>query len=177
MRTYELELLLHMLDSDDEEISPEHEDSLTINEFNPSIENTEHTENTDTEIPNCKNMNDDPDYQDSKEKDGVDISLDCELCQKKFSRKIKLKEHKEKKKNSCDMCSEIFCTNRELDSHKKSKHKQKKFQCDSCKKYFDTKFNLNRHYKSRKLQTCEHCGLVLCNQVDMTRHMSNLHNA
>ena len=177
MRTSELELLLHVVDSDDEEISPKNEDSFTTNEIKLGIENTKYTENTDTKLPKIKNINDDHGFKESKEKDDGNFSLDCELCQKTFSRKVKLKEHKEKEKNPCDMCSEIFCTKKELDSHKISKHKKRKFECDFCKKYFDTQFNLNRHYKSRNQQMCEYCDLVLCNQVDMTRHMSNSHHA
>ena len=42
-RTLELELLLHMVDSDDEKVSPENEDSLTTNEIKLGIENTKHT--------------------------------------------------------------------------------------------------------------------------------------
>ena len=127
-----------------------------------------------TEIPKSKIINNNP-SQDIEETDEIDLSLDCKLCQKKFSCKAKLKQHQEKEKNPCDVCLKLFCTKKELDSHKKIKHKQKKFECDSCSKDFDTKYHLNRHYKSRNLQTCEHCGLVLCNQVDMIRHVSNSH--
>ena len=175
MRTSELELLLNMIEADDEEASSKNENSLTTNEFDRSIEDTKfNTENTATEIPKSKIINNNP-SQDIEETDEIDLSLDCKLCQKKFSCKAKLKQHQEKEKNPCDVCLKLFCTKKELDSHKKIKHKQKKFECDSCSKDFDTKYHLNRHYKSRNLQTCEHCGLVLCNQVDMIRHVSNSH--
>ena len=175
MRTSELELLLNMIEADEEEVSVENEDSLTTNKFELSIQDTElNTENAATEIPKSKIINNNP-SQDIEEKDEIDLSLNCKLCQKKFSCKAKLKQHQEKEKNPCDVCLKLFCTKKELDSHKKIKHKQKKFECDSCSKDFDTKYHLNRHYKSRNLQTCEHCGLVLCNQVDMIRHVSNSH--
>ena len=47
----ELELLLHMVDSDDEKVSPENEDSLTTNKIKPGKEITKHTENTENKIP------------------------------------------------------------------------------------------------------------------------------
>ena len=109
-----------MIEADDEEASSKNENSLTTNEFDRSIEDTKfNTENTATEIPKSKIINNNP-SQDIEETDEIDLSLDCKLCQKKFSCKAKLKQHQEKEKNPCDVCLKLFCTKKELDSHKKN---------------------------------------------------------
>ena len=52
---------------------------------------------------------------------------------------------------------------------------KKKFKCDYCEKKFDRKFNLSRHNESRIVQECAMCGIVLCNQYDIKRHITNSH--
>ena len=90
MRTSELELLLNMIEADEEEVSVENEDSLTTKKFELSIQDTElNTENAATEIPKSKIINNNP-SQDIEEKDEIDLSMNCKLCQKKFSCKAKV---------------------------------------------------------------------------------------
>ena len=105
------------------------------------------------------------------------IEFKCEFCGKEFEKRYILKRHLETRNmQACDICGLMLCNKTDINLHKKSEHKQEKFKCDYCEKEFDKKYNLKRHYDSRILQECHICGLVFCNHVELTRHLSSTHN-
>ena len=105
------------------------------------------------------------------------IEYKCDFCGKEFDKKHNLKRHLEARNiQTCEICGLIFCNKTDIHFHKKSEHKHEKFKCDHCQKEFDKKYNLKRHCDSRTLQECHTCGSVFCNHVELTRHLSNIHN-
>ena len=84
--------------------------------------------------------------------------------------------HKRQMKITYDACVLSFCSKGALSSHKKSTHKQKRiFKCDLCPREFDLQTNLKRHLNSRSRSKCEFCSVLLCNKVDLTRHVYQEH--
>ena len=88
------------------------------------------------------------------------VKFDCKECEKKFSRKDKLKEHgleehdlsdhdvEEKvstKSVSCPECGKLFTQSKHLSRHKASAHGGLKFNCIHCQKTFSRKDKMNAH--------------------------------
>ena len=111
-----------------------------------------------------------------KSKDVMKDKNSCELCGKMYSTKYNMEVHKRQMKITCDACVLSFCSKGALVSHKKSTHKQKRiFKCDLCPREFDLQTNLKRHLNSRSRSKCEFCSVLLCNKVDLTRHVYQEH--
>ena len=57
----------------------------------------------------------------------------------------------------------------------KSEHGRKLFKCSACDCGFTSKFNLARHVESKTVNTCYLCSSVLCNPIDLKRHVYSQH--
>lgn len=84
------------------------------------------------------------------------MSHECNICKKKFKKKICLTNHIKKniceKYNNllfeCKFCNKKYTSNRTLLNHIKNKHNDensKKVKCSLCEKSFSCKSSLNRH--------------------------------
>ena len=109
--------------------------------------------------------------------DGEKNEYQCELsnCQEVFTRKSNFERHCQTKPRECSICTEIFCTLKQLQQHHKSEHA--KFHCQKCDKSFPLMSHLNRHLDgnlkaadgSFKNQ-CDVCNTVCCTKLDLLKH-------
>ena len=106
---------------------------------------------------------------------GKNDIYNCDLCGKKLSSKQSLSVHTKQQKHSCRNCQQEFCSKGLLSAHMKSEHGRKLFKCSACDCGFTSKFNLARHVESKTVNTCYLCSSVLCNPIDLKRHVYSQH--
>ena len=106
----------------------------------------------------------------------------CELsnCQEIFTKKSNFERHQKTKPRECAICTEVFCTLKQLQQHNKSAHS--KFRCQKCDQSFTLLSDLNKHLKenlkavngSFKNQ-CDVCDKVCCTKIDLLKHKKLKH--
>ncbi|XP_075168443.1 transcription factor grauzone-like [Haematobia irritans] len=111
----------------------------------------------------------------------------CDMCDKAFSRKIGLKNHKllhlseEEKKFSCEHCGKAFGSQYLVSNHVRFVHlKKNDLVCDICGEKMRRKDALERHmlkHQGLPLPTvsCDECGLKVSNQHGLKRHKETQH--
>jgi len=114
--------------------------------------------------------------------DGNNTEYYCELsnCDETFTKKSNFERHCHTKPRECVVCTEIFCTLKQLQQHHKSEHS--KFRCEKCDKSFPLKSHLNRHLAAN-LKTaggsfknqCDVCNEVCCTKLDLLKHKKVTH--
>ena len=68
-------------------------------------------------------------------KEIVHIANKCDICERSFTTKKKLKKHIQEThptKIECQTCDKVFTKNCELELHIKNQHEVKEYTCDSC---------------------------------------------
>jgi hypothetical protein len=133
-------------------------------------------------------------------------SFQCEVCLETFNKKSNFQQHVNNTRTNCSICSQIFCTLKQLQHHRKDKHakssatsfkceicdqdystlsefkKHKKIheqpdlECCHCKKQFSSKFKMKTHVANRSDHKCGKCGEILCNGHDLMLHNSLIHD-
>ena len=102
--------------------------------------------------------------------------LECNDCNKTFSRNSYFSAHMAKAKTACDMCGQSFCNHRMLILHKATSHVKEKFECHVCGKSFSKKWLLDRHQKNAVIK-CVKCALTFCNSKTHYSHMIYKHGS
>lgn len=98
----------------------------------------------------------------------------CEVCKDTFQKKANLNQHV-KTSSVCELCFTVFCTEKQLQLHKKSSHLAS-HSCDACKKCFKEKSSLKRHLEGRHKvdgswkNFCGICNIGFCSLQDLLRH-------
>ena len=98
-------------------------------------------------------------------------SLQCEVCQETFNKKSNFQRHVSNTRTNCSICSDIFCTLKQLQQDRTECHSQQSnFECCHCKEIFSSKFNMKTHIANRIEHKCGKCGEMLCNDVAPQRN-------
>jgi uncharacterized Zn-finger protein len=99
------------------------------------------------------------------------------LCEKRFSAKSSLTEHKrfhtDEKPYKCELCKKAFTQRGDLAKHKRIHTGKKPYKCNICEIRFTQKSNLNKHKKihaGEKPFKCEICEKAFIQKGDLTRH-------
>ena len=98
----------------------------------------------------------------------------CDICKVTFKKKANFVQHA-KVSSVCEICFAVFCTNKQLQFHKRSSHNEQ-HSCDSCKKSFSEKRSLMRHIAGRHRADgswknyCEICSSGFCSLQDLLKH-------
>ena len=104
-------------------------------------------------------------------------SFQCEVCQETFNKKSNYQRHVNNIKTNCSICSDIFCTLKQLQQHRTECHSQQSnFECCHCKKIFSSKFKMKTHIANRIEHKCGKCGEMLCNGRGLMLHHSEIHD-
>ncbi|KAK7079556.1 hypothetical protein SK128_019055, partial [Halocaridina rubra] len=109
---------------------------------------------------------------------GLPIKYHCEKCNKGFTDKSSLENHKlshsDVKNYSCEFCGALFRTPYSLKVHVNIHTQEKKYRCQICGMAFLRLCNLIGHKKCVHLRdnryVCEVCGKVIHTQKGFTRH-------
>nr|XP_029708942.1 zinc finger protein 2 homolog isoform X1 [Aedes albopictus]XP_029708943.1 zinc finger protein 2 homolog isoform X1 [Aedes albopictus] len=119
-----------------------------------------------------------------QESDGAK-QFQCDVCNKVFSVKKKLLDHKRQthgpKNFSCPICDKAFRLQYLMENHKLTHQpKTRPFECDECHCTFTGSFSLQKHKKYKhgpKKYKCDICGLQFSSrsalQFHMQRHTRN----
>jgi hypothetical protein len=93
-------------------------------------------------------------------------SLQCEVCQETFNKKSNFQRHVSNTRTNCSICSDIFCTLKQLQQHRK--------ECHPCSKYgraFQDQANLDRHVEASATSfKCEMCDKDHCTLLEFKKH-------
>ena len=98
----------------------------------------------------------------------------CEVCNASFRKKSDLERHSSTLRTNCNICSEVFCTLRQLQQHSNDKHLR--YECENCNKKFKTKFILERHCQGSinsdgtLKNKCGNCDKKCCSVVELRNH-------
>ena len=107
-------------------------------------------------------------------------TLECYICEKKFSRKDYLKRHEDsvhkKKKHQCPICHKTFSQKCEIKQHTDSVHEKKKpHKCQICDKSFARKYELKTHteivHEKKKPYMCSFCDFKCSKKGNLKQHM------
>ena len=113
----------------------------------------------------------------------ITTTLECRVCQKTFSNKIKYLRHDwlHKKTNCVFHCSEYNCPDifksiHLLNIHKQTEHKIKiSYKCDICSASVSTPWALKQHQQQMhfpiELYFCNECGKTFKQKTTLDRHM------
>ena len=99
----------------------------------------------------------------------------CEACSATFRKKCHLERHSSSLRTNCKICSEVFCTLRQLQQHNNDKHL--KHECGNCQKKFKTKYMLERHCQGSLhldgsfKNKCEVCHKNCCSLIELRNHI------
>ncbi len=101
--------------------------------------------------------------------------LQCDVCDRTFTRKANLKLHKVvhtvKKLLKCDQCDKTFATSQKLKVHALRHGKDMPFHCETCGRKYVTAHELRRHQKRHsETHNCEKCGRGFRASNDLRRH-------
>ena len=124
-------------------------------------------------------------YQDIRS--GAEFSsLDCHVCEKRFSKISHLKRHMKSvhygEKNQCDHCELVFSRQDKLLKHIGLAHTNKKvpasYQCSQCKQLFKENSNYQRHTKTNGISKyqCKVCDETFCIARDLAKHTKSEHS-
>ena len=100
----------------------------------------------------------------------------CEVCEATFLKKFNFERHKKDQKLvSCQSCSKIFCSLKQLLKHRTSVHPD--FSCNVCCKIVKSKAELKRHdtFRSKDKTGCKICFKVFCTSLQLNVHMKTGH--
>ena len=93
----------------------------------------------------------------------------CEVCSESFHKKSNLSRHSKNLKTNCSICSEIFCTLKQLQQHNRFSHP--KYVCGKCGKGFKDQANLDKHQGTSTSRTkCEVCNKEHCTVSELSKH-------
>ena len=94
----------------------------------------------------------------------------CDDCQETFDKKSNFERHSRNSKTNCSICSEMFCTLKQLQQHTLTSHPAR-HACSTCKKTFQDNANLKRHSKSTASELkCEKCHQGFCTFIAYKKH-------
>ena len=114
---------------------------------------------------------------------------DCEICNRTFRTKHKLKIHSKshlpKEQMKCDSCDMTFPNKHQLKCHQKTHlppkpaktdlEKNKSKTCHICQKTYSSHFSMKNHIKLVHLKQwdykCDICGKLCCKEGDLKRHI------
>ncbi|XP_076049237.1 uncharacterized protein LOC143029918 isoform X2 [Oratosquilla oratoria] len=104
----------------------------------------------------------------------------CDVCPKKFIRRIYLTNHKIRmhgldKKFVCQMCGNKFMTQNSLTTHMEIHSDVKKFKCGFCDKKFKRKEKLKYHeriHTGERPYLCQLCGRGFVSKSKLDEHVS-----
>ncbi|WAR17153.1 LOW QUALITY PROTEIN: ZN845-like protein [Mya arenaria] len=96
----------------------------------------------------------------------------CEICEKRFSRKDALKEHR------CQYCGHVFTSKGNLENHVRRHTGERPFQCHICHKRFSRKGILTNHFQINEFisfclseNQCLICGYLCRRSWDLKKHL------
>ena len=107
-----------------------------------------------------------------------DNKFQFKVCDSTFSKRCHYLRHCKmslKMKRECEICSDVFCSLKQVQQHKKKQHSN--HTCDSCKKSFSDKAQLNRHTEAAQTEPgvfnhlCIECNSNFCTSQFLVRHM------
>jgi len=99
---------------------------------------------------------------------------ECSKCGEIFSKKSNYDRHL-KVLRTCDICSDLFCSTKQVQKHKRENHS---YSCCSCKKCFQDEAHLSRHQNvalkpdRTSKYNCVLCEARCCTLQDLQRHMN-----
>ena len=89
------------------------------------------------------------------------VAIKCNICERAFATKKKLKKHNQEthpSKIECQKCDKVFMKNCELEVHIKNQHtKVEEYTCDMCDKTFVLKWRLVKHQENHNDPTRRKC--------------------
>ena len=131
---------------------------------------------TEMKVEDLKTEDTEEKYSPKVSKSGTKVST-CGVCSQEFNSVKELKKHnghnKDNKIFNCSLCSKNFCRKKSLMEHNRTIHAN--IQCDVCSMIFDNPAKLNKH-KRRKHPTPEKCEICGTNQMNLKRHITNIHS-
>ena len=106
----------------------------------------------------------------------------CNICNRKFVRKIDLERHIEDKHNilKCPLCEKIFKNKQDLILHIEfciNKESIADKECHYCKEKF-TEAGLKKHIENNVCKgsiICDECGMICNDREDLQNHKNNEH--
>ncbi|GAB6028675.1 Zinc finger and SCAN domain-containing protein 5B, variant 2 [Chamberlinius hualienensis] len=109
--------------------------------------------------------------------EGVRKSFPCNICNKVFTRKTKLKDHTNwhfgKSRHLCEHCGKRFLSRKTLRTHLLIHEDKKPYPCEVCGKSFRQAHVLKRHMTTHtgiKPFRCDDCGKQFIHRVYLIRH-------
>ncbi len=121
------------------------------------------------------------------------FSSTCNLKTHLLSKHLLLSNNLRKLIHLCDICEEVFPSDKRLNQHRKREHRGERPKkektspfCHYCGKSLANKSNLRRHVlnqhseeagatPSNNLFTCDYCKCCFSNKSSVKRHIENLH--
>lgn len=115
----------------------------------------------------------------NNETDGISKEKEpfCSICDMRFWTKELLNSHLEEKQFSCRICTSVFCTHSELESHFLS---HPDYKCKQCKQMFSTRKDLYVHRRNvivcnPKLE-CNICKKKYSTTKSLNQHKRSVHS-
>ena len=120
--------------------------------------------------------------------EGTWLTMTCNICQKKFSNCVYLKQHLLRhegvKPYVCSECNKSFNTSSNLKQHKRQVHSNRRlygrqYGCPYCGKLFKTSSELKLHVRihtGAKPYSCRHCSLRFTRHNQLKTHLVRSHN-
>lgn len=110
---------------------------------------------------------------------------ECELCNKSYISKSKIRKHmdvhknKDRPKRLCTICGLELCSTYNLNNHIRTVHgRERKFHCQLCDRRFShshhLKTHMNRHDNIRPFQ-CEQCVKSFFDKTTLREHVKSVH--
>lgn len=112
-------------------------------------------------------------------------AYECELCNKSFISKSKIRKHMDVHKNKgrpkrlCTVCGLELCSTYNLNNHIRTVHgRERKFHCTLCDRRFShshhLKTHMNRHDNIRPFQ-CDQCVKAFFDKTTLREHIKSVH--
>ena len=102
----------------------------------------------------------------------------CQKCGEKFNSNFNLKRHMENCGQSyqCDLCEKQYDTRIKLKLHKNWNHQKDKLPCTECNALFKNETNLKKHQVNCNVK-CDICLTSISNKSNLKTHKKNAHEA